>query len=41
LRALLNKQEIGAMRRRIDQLLRSASYPEPIPQRRNYPWPPI
>jgi uncharacterized repeat protein (TIGR03843 family) len=41
LRALLNKQELAAMRRRVDQLLRSSSYPAPIPQRRNYPWPPI
>ena len=41
LRALLNKQELAAMRRRVDQLLRSSKYPAPIPQRRNYPWPPI
>ncbi len=41
LRALLNKQELAAMRRRVDQLLRSSIYPAPIPQRRNYPWPPI
>jgi hypothetical protein len=41
LRALLNKQELGALRRRTEQLVRSASYPAPVPQRRNYPWPPI
>ena len=41
LRALLNKQEFAALRRRTEQLVRSGSYPAPLPQRRNYPWPPI
>ena len=41
LRALLSRQELAAMRRRVDQLLRSSIYPAPIAQRRNYPWPPI
>lgn len=41
LRALLNRQELSALRRRTEQLVRTGSYPAPIPQRRNYPWPPI
>ena len=41
LRALLNKQELAALRRRTEQLVRTGSYPAPVPQRRNYPWPPI
>jgi uncharacterized repeat protein (TIGR03843 family) len=41
LRALLSRQELAALRRRTDQLVRSGSYPAPMPQRRNYPWPPI
>jgi uncharacterized repeat protein (TIGR03843 family) len=41
LRALLSRQELAAVRKRVEQLLRSGNYPAPIPQRRNYPWPPI
>jgi len=41
LRALLNKQELAALRRRTEQLVRTGSYPAPVPQRRNYPWPPV
>jgi uncharacterized repeat protein (TIGR03843 family) len=41
LRPLLSRQELAAMVKRLDKLLRNGAYPAPIPQRRNYPWPPI
>jgi uncharacterized repeat protein (TIGR03843 family) len=41
LRAMLSRPELAALQQRLGQLLRSGSYPAPIPQRRNYPWPPI
>jgi len=41
LRLLLSRHELAAVMRRLDHLLRTGSYPAPIPQRRNYPWPPI
>lgn len=41
LRRLLADDEIVAMKRRLEHLLRSGAHPAPIPQRRNYPWPPI
>lgn len=41
LRLLLSRQELMAVMKRLDHLLRTVSYPAPIPQRRNYPWPPI
>ncbi len=41
LRGLLADAEITAMVRRLDYLLRTGAHPAPIPQRRNYPWPPI
>jgi uncharacterized repeat protein (TIGR03843 family) len=41
LRAMLSKQELAALRRRTAHLASSGSYPAPIQQRRNYPWPPI
>ena len=41
LRQLLANSEVTATVRRLDHLLRTATYPAPIPQRRNYPWPPI
>jgi hypothetical protein len=41
LRLLLSRSELAATSRRLEQLLRSGSYPAPLPQRRNYPWPPI
>jgi hypothetical protein len=39
--SLLSRQELSAIRRRVEHLLRTGTYPAPIPQRRNYPWPPI
>ncbi|MBK8046022.1 MAG: SCO1664 family protein [Anaerolineales bacterium] len=41
LRHLLNRQEVAATLRRLEHVLRTGTYPAPIPQRRNYPWPPI
>ena len=41
LRKLLASTEITAVVRRLDYLLRAGTHPAPIPQRRNYPWPPI
>ncbi len=38
---LVDEQELAAMRRRIDLLLRTRVYPSPPAHRRNYPWPPI
>ena len=40
LEALLADEEIDALRRRAEILLRNASYPEPGPGR-PYPWPPV
>ena len=41
LRKLLASAEVSAVVRRLDYLLRTGTHPAPIPQRRNYPWPPI
>ena len=41
LRKLLASAEVTAVVRRLDYLLRTGTHPAPIPQRRNYPWPPI
>lgn len=38
---LLDKQERRALRHRLALLLREERYPAPLPNRRNYPWPPI
>jgi uncharacterized repeat protein (TIGR03843 family) len=38
---LLNPEEISAMRKRVEHLLRTRIYPAPSAHRRNYPWPPI
>jgi hypothetical protein len=41
LRTLLTSAEVTAVVRRLEYLLRTGTHPAPIPQRRNYPWPPI
>ncbi len=41
LRKLLTSVEVTAVVRRLEYLLRTGTHPAPIPQRRNYPWPPI
>ena len=41
LRRLLTSAEVTATIRRLEYLLRTGIHPTPIPQRRNYPWPPI
>ncbi len=41
LRKLLTSAEVTAVVRRLEYLLRTGTHPAPIPQRRNYPWPPI
>ena len=41
LRKLLTSAEVTATIRRLEYLLRTGIHPTPIPQRRNYPWPPI
>lgn len=38
---LLSRPELTAVRRRVEHLVRTGTYPAPLPQRRNYPWPPI
>lgn len=38
---LVSAPEVAAMRKRVEQLLRTRSYPAPSAHRRNYPWPPI
>ncbi len=38
---LLNPEELSAMRKRVEYLLRTRIYPAPSAHRRNYPWPPI
>ncbi len=38
---LLSTEEYAALHVRINQLLRKATYPIPLPHRRNYPWPPV
>jgi uncharacterized repeat protein (TIGR03843 family) len=40
LSALLATDEVAALRRRTDRLLRTRVFPEPGPGR-NYPWPPL
>lgn len=40
LRGLLEEDEVDAVRRRLEALLRSRTYPEPGPGR-PYPWPPV
>jgi uncharacterized repeat protein (TIGR03843 family) len=37
----LNLQEVAALSLRIDQLLKSNCFPNPHPNRRPYPWPPV
>ncbi len=41
LHQLLDRAEAAALSKRLARLLRTGSYPELLPQRRNYPWPPI
>lgn len=41
LRKLLTSAEVTATIRRLEYLLRTGIHPTPIPQRRNFPWPPI
>ena len=41
LNALLSKAEVGALCERIQHLLDSGGYPNPLPYQRNHPWPPI
>lgn len=41
LSALLTRAELNALRERLDQLIRAATYPSPSPFRRNFPWPPV
>ncbi|MFZ4664037.1 MAG: SCO1664 family protein [Caldilineaceae bacterium] len=38
---LLSEEERKALRARLKQLIRNASYPAPQSHRRNYPWPPV
>ena len=38
---LLSRAEIATVAKRTASLVRAGSYPAPVPQRRNYPWPPI
>jgi hypothetical protein len=38
---LISQPELAAMRKRIEHLLRTRTYPAPSLHRRNYPWPPI
>lgn len=37
----LTANEIGAMKRRADRQVRAGRYPNPDPDRRPYPWPPV
>lgn len=39
--SLLHEQEVAALLRRLQVLIRMQSYPTPQPHRRNYPWPPV
>lgn len=41
LRVLLSDAERRAFLTRVQTLLRQGCYPAPMPQRRNYPWPPV
>ena len=41
LASLLSQAEFSAMRKRVEQLLRTRVYPAPSSHRRNFPWPPI
>ncbi len=41
LRQLLSRGEVSALRRRLEELIESAEFPYPDPNRRNHPWPPI
>ena len=36
---LLSRAEMGALRQRIESLLAAGCFPEPLPDRRPYPWP--
>jgi hypothetical protein len=36
---LLSRSELGALRKRIGSLLAAGCFPEPLPDRRPYPWP--
>jgi uncharacterized repeat protein (TIGR03843 family) len=38
---LLDRAEVRGTRKRLDFLLKRRRFPDPIPQRRNFPWPPI
>lgn len=38
---LLDRREIGALKRRADQLIQSGCYPRPLPGYRQIPWPPV
>ena len=38
---LLDRREIGALKRRADQLILSGCYPRPLPGYRQIPWPPV
>jgi hypothetical protein len=37
----LNREEIAAMASRADRLLATGRFPNPHPNRRPYPWPPV
>ncbi len=41
LRNLISRDEIRATNRRVRRLLTSGIFPEPAPNRRPYPWPPV
>jgi uncharacterized repeat protein (TIGR03843 family) len=41
LRAYLNREEIAALSARAQNLLSSGRFPDPHPNRRPYPWPPV
>ncbi|MEX1019048.1 MAG: SCO1664 family protein [Litorilinea sp.] len=41
LETLLTKPERASLCARVERLIARGRYPSPIPQRRNYPWPPI
>ena len=41
LRPHLSKGELSALRKRADALIQQGSFPDPHPNRRPYPWPPL
>ena len=38
---LLDRREINALKRRLDQLMQAGCYPRPMPGYRQIPWPPV